>query len=261
MDPANRLVADELERRWNTALERSHELEDQIKQKESHQKQIVPPELKTFQDLTRDFERVWNHPSTDVRLKKRLARTLIEEIIVTVDSEAGEVMLVVHWAGGIHTELRFTRRRRGQNGSQTSKDIVNAVGELTRICSDRMIAGLLNRNGRRTGRGNRWISQHVTSLRSHHKITKYSSVRRAEEGWMNLTEAAKYLGVSAKTLRLAVERSEIKAMHPLPFGPWVFKREDLDHPKALKVVQRVQRHRQDPAGPTPEQLNLFESTT
>ena len=41
---------------------------------------------------------------------------------------------------------------------------------------------------------------------------------------MNLTEAAQRLGISARTLRLAAERGEIDASHPLPDGPWVFQR-------------------------------------
>jgi hypothetical protein len=45
---------------------------------------------------------------------------LIRDIIVDVDAQAGEAILVIHWKGGIHTELRLPRRRRGQNSTQTS---------------------------------------------------------------------------------------------------------------------------------------------
>ena len=61
--------------------------------------------------------------TADVRLKKRLVRTLIHEVVVDVDAEAGEVILVIHWKGGVHTELRVPRRRRGQNSSAHAKDI------------------------------------------------------------------------------------------------------------------------------------------
>jgi hypothetical protein len=84
-------------------------------------------------------------------VKKRLVRTLIHEIVVDVHAEAGEVILVIHWKGGIHTELRLPRRRRGHNSSHTSKDIIEAVRVLARICSDDLLASTLNRNGLLTG--------------------------------------------------------------------------------------------------------------
>jgi DNA invertase Pin-like site-specific DNA recombinase len=261
VDPDNRLVADELEQRWNRTLERSRELENRLEKENERRRQLVPPSKETFADLAEDFERVWNDPQTDVRLKKRLARTLIEEIIIDVDSEAGQIILVIHWTGGVHTELRTTRRRRGQNSCQTSNDILEGVSELTLICPDRVIANVLNRNGLRTGRGNRWTREHVTSLRSKHKIAKHCPERKVREGWMNLTEAAEYIGVSPKTLRFAVERGEIEGKHPFADGPWILKRDDLDQPEAIRMVERVQQRRKGAAGPTRGQLTLFKSTT
>jgi len=92
------------------------------------------------------LEAVWCCSETDVRLKKRILRTLIHEIVVDVDADAGEIILTLHWKGGAHTELRLPRRRRGQNSSQTTKEVVGAVRVLARICSDDLIAGVLNRN-------------------------------------------------------------------------------------------------------------------
>jgi hypothetical protein len=109
----------------------------------------------------------------------------------------------VHWKGGVHTELRLPRRRRGQNSAHTSKAIIDTVRVLTRICPDEVIAGVLNRNGLLTGRGNRWTQERVSALRSHHAIPCYDADKCEAEGWMNLTEAANSLGVNARTLRLA----------------------------------------------------------
>ena len=60
------------------------------------------------------------------------------------------------------------------------------------------------------------------------------------EGWLNLTEAAARLGLSPRTLRLAVERGEIPAEHPLPDGPWIFRQATLASEAARILVQRVQ---------------------
>lgn len=213
-DPENRLVAGELERRWNQALERVQEIERRIDQHVRSRGQVTIPSREEFAGLAADLEAVWDDPDADVRLKKRIVRALIQEIVVDVDREAGEIILIIHWKGGVHTELRLPRRRRGQNSSQTSREIVEAVRVLARIFSDDQLAGALNRSGLRTGRGNRWTRERVISLRSHHQIPAYSTARREAEGWMNLTETAEVLGVSARTLRLAVERGEIEAEHP-----------------------------------------------
>jgi len=256
-DPENRLVADELERRWNVALEKVRKIEEMIEQEESKREHIVPPASETFEKLAADLDLVWNDPQTDVRLKKRILRALITEIMVDVDSEAGEITLVIHWEGGVHTELKTVRRRRGQNSSHTSKEIVDAVRELSLICSDKHIAGFLNRNKQRTGRGNRWTQERVNSMRNNRKIAKYSPERQEAEGWMNLTQAAIYVNVTPKTLRRAVERDEVKAMHPLPDGPWIFKREHLDKPTVRNLIERL-KPKSNPRRPSPGELTLFE---
>jgi DNA invertase Pin-like site-specific DNA recombinase len=260
-DPENRLVADELERRWNQALQRVQEIELRIEQHVHGPGKATTATREEYEELATKLETVWNCADTDVRLKKRIVRTLIHEVVVDVDAEAGELILVLHWKGGVHTELRLPRRRRGQNSKQTSKEIVAAVRTLARICSDEVIAGMLNRNGLLTGRGNRWTKEGVTSLRSHHQIPGYGSDRRQREGWMNLTEAADSIGVSARTLRLAVERGEIEAEHPLDEGPWVFSRYELEKKAAVNFVKRVRSGKPDPAIPNSHQRNFGFSTT
>ena len=260
-DPENRLVADELERRWNTALQRVREIEERIEQHTHGRSQPVVPSRDEFENLAADLETVWRNPHADVRLKKRLVRTLIHEIVVDTDPEAGEVILVIHWKGGVHTELRVPRRRRGQCATHTSKNVVDAVRVLARICPDDLLANVLNRNGLRTGRSNRWTRERVVSLRTHHDIACYDRDRRVSEGWMNLNEAARLVGISARTLRLAVERGEIEAAHPLPDGPWVFHRQALEAPAAAALVARVRARNHRPAVPNSHQRALVFSGT
>src|SRR5258706_9440996 len=126
-----------------------------------------------------------------------------------------------HWIGGVHTELRLQRRRRGQRNS-ISADMLAAVRQLVLIANDDLIAGILNRNGLVTGHGNRWTRERVTALRSHHKIPVFRPAPDGNEPWLNLNKAAGLLGIAPKTLRLAAEAGEIEASHPLPDGPWIF---------------------------------------
>lgn len=260
-DPDNRLVADELERRWNQALLRVREVETQIEQHHRRQEQTVLPTAEEFVELAADLEAVWDDDQTDARLKKRILRSLIRDIVVDVDDVAAEVVVAIHWKGGVHTELRLPRRRRGQNATHTSKETIEAVRVLARICTDQSIAGFLNRNGRLTGRGNRWTQERVTALRSHHGIACYRADQRDSQPWMNLTEAARQLNMSARTVRIAAERGEIAAEHPLPDGPWVFNRDELNAAQAAKLIDRVAQRRAGSTVPTAEQTTLEFSST
>jgi DNA invertase Pin-like site-specific DNA recombinase len=261
VDPDNRLVADELERRWNQALSRVRDVEAQIERHQTRHDRAPAPSAQDFHDLAANLEAVWSDPEADARLKKRILRSLIRDIIVDIDDQVAEVVVVIHWKGGVHTELRLPRRRRGQNATHTPKEAVDAVRVLARICSDRSIASFFTRNGMRTGRGNRWTQERVTALRSHHGIARYLPEQRAEQPWLNLTEAAHTLGVSARTLRIAAEQGDIHAEHPLPDGPWVFTRDALRTAAASGLLERVALHRAGMAVPSPGQADLDLSST
>ena len=259
-DPENRLVADELERRWNTALERVRDLERRIEDQRSALVEAPAVTLEEFTNLADDLDIVWNDPETDAGLKKRIVRTLIHEVIADIDHEASEVVLIIHWKGGVHTELRVPRRKRG-SATRTNPDIIAAVRALASLSTDRTIASFLNRNGLKTGRGNRWSQQRVTALRTYHKIPNYNPQTKQREGWMNLTEAAAFLGLSSRTIRLATERNDIPGLHPLPDGPWVFCRSDLQSDAAKQLVQRSHNRGKNPAVLKTQQQSLIFSST
>ena len=253
-DPANRLVAGELEARWNKALKHVAEAEGKIT---VHDATTPTPaaDPASFVALAADLKSVWTAPSTDARLKKRIGRTLIHEVIADIDQEAAEIVLVVHWIGGAHNEIRLPRRRRGQRNS-TSADLIAAVRHLVLIADDDLIAGILNRNGLVTGNGNRWTRERVTSLRSHHRIPVHKPADDGVEPWLQLNKAAQFLHIAAKTLRRAAEAGEILGIHPLPDGPWIFSRADLSTP-AAQTITGARRNPRRPAGSHPDQQSLF----
>ena len=258
-DPANRLVAGELEARWNRALAHMVEVEGKIAAHgAATPAAIVDPA--SLGVLASNLQTVWSAPTTDARLKKRIVRTLIHEVVADIDDNASEIVLIVHWAGGAHSEMRLPKRRRGQRNS-TSADIIEAVRRLVLIASDDLIAGLLNRNGLLTGRGNRWTRERVTALRSHYRIPVHSPAENGLEPWLNLSAAARLLRISSKTLRLAAEAGEIDATHPLPDGPWIFSRDTLAASAAQAIVQRARHNPRYPTGSHPDQKSLFPSAT
>jgi hypothetical protein len=121
----------------------------------------------------------------DAWLRKRIVRTLIQEVVADIDDTTSEIVITVHWSGGVRSELRLPKRRRGQRNS-ASADIIAAVRELALIAGDDLIAGLLNRNGLKTGHGNRWTRERVTSLRSHHRIPVFKAAEDGVEPWLKI---------------------------------------------------------------------------
>lgn len=260
-DPENRLVTAELERRWNVALQHVREIEERIEQHGAAADASPAASLEELYQLSQQLETLWTDPATSVRLKKRIVRTLIEEVLVDVDSSASELVLTLHWKGGAHTEQRLPRRRRGQCSTQTSRELIEAVGVLARICNDDLIAGILNRNGHLTGRGNRWTRERVTALRSHHRIPCNKRDEQQPQPWMNLTDAAALLDVSPRTLRLAIDRGDISADHPFADGPWVISRDVVEGESAQALKQRVSRGTRRPAVLDSEQDQTLFPTT
>jgi hypothetical protein len=258
-DPANRLVAGELEARWNKALARLAEIEGKIAAHDA----ATPPagvDPAALATLAADLKAVWTAPTTDARLKKRIIRTVIKEVVADIDPEAAEIVLVVNWNGGVHSEMRLPKRRRGQR-NHTAADVIAAVRQLVLIANDDVIAGILNRNGLVTGHGNRWTRERVTSLRSHHRIPVHKPAEDGNEPWLNLSKAARLMHITSKTLRLAAEAGEIEAIHPLPDGPWIFACAALTTSAARSITERARQNPKYPTGSHPNQQDLFPSIT
>lgn len=258
-DPENRLVVGELEARWNRALTRVAEVEARIAGHDAVAPRAAQPPV-SIDALAGDLQTVWSAPGTDARLRKRIVRTVVHEVVADIDDAASQIVLTIHWMGGAHTEHRLPRRRRGQRNA-TPDNVVEAVRTLALIAKDDVIAGLLNRNGLKTGNGNRWTRERVTALRSSYRIPVYRPAEDGPEPWLNLTRAAAVVGVAAKTLRLAAERGEIDAKHPLADGPWLFRQADLKSRAMQDLAARVRAGGKTPAGLPDLQQNLFPSTT
>ena len=114
IDPDNRLVAGELERRWNERLAAVARLEEQIENLRREQPRVLhDDERKMLLALADDLPRVWNHPAASTQIRKRILRTVLKEIVVTIEGD--RLCLMVHWQGGDHTRLEVVKNRIGQN--------------------------------------------------------------------------------------------------------------------------------------------------
>jgi hypothetical protein len=162
VEPEHRLVAETLERRWNTALARVQALEERLVALDATAAATTPPDRARLLQLAEDFPRVWIGAATDMRLKKRIVRLLIEEIVVSpIDSTAPQLALIIHWKGGKHSRLVIRRNRKGQHRYATDRAVVDVGRELAHAQPDQHIARVLNRLGYRTGAGHAWTQSRV----------------------------------------------------------------------------------------------------
>jgi hypothetical protein len=188
IDPDNRLVAGELERRWNERLANVRVLEEQLSQHDTEPALVLRPEdRERLLALGRDLPRAWDSVGASVETRKKILRLLIHEIVV--DVVADKIELVIHWQGGDHTRLSVKKNKGGQNRWATDADVVELVRVLARQLPDESIAAILNRSGKSTGRGNSWSRGRVSALRQHQKIAAYRQGERAERGEVTLNES------------------------------------------------------------------------
>jgi len=261
VEPEHRLVAATLEGRWNATLGRVHELEARIAALAADADRQVAPDRVALLRLAEDFPRVWSRASTDIRIRKRIIRLLIEEIVVTIRPGPREqIELVIHWKGGKHTPLMLPRNRTGQHRRSTDRAVVDVVRDLARAQSDGDIARVLNRLGYRTGADNTWTALRVLSLRRYHGIAAFerSADRR---GILTIADAAATLGVSATTVRRMVTLGVLPATQPIRHAPWTIQQEDLARDAVRQAVDAIKAGRALPRSRDEAQLTLSESTT
>lgn len=208
--------------------------------------------------LATDLRAAWDAPTTDARLKKRIVRTVIQEFVADIDQDAAEIVLIVHWIGGVHTELRLPKRRRGQRNS-APVEVVAAVRQLVLIVNDDLIAGILNRNRLVTAHGNRWTRERVTSLRSHHRIPVDRSAGTRDRALAEPEQASASPWHHAQDAQAYRRGRRDRSSHPLPDGPWIFSRASLTGIAAQTIAVRARHNPKYPTGSRPDQQSLFVS--
>jgi len=250
VDPTNRLVAGELERRWNKALQAVHRIEGEIAAIVAAQ---PPPlgerERQQLMQLGADLELAWSHPGATAATRKRILRTALNEIVVR--KEGAVINMVLHWQGGDHTALQVKLRLNaaGRPRWVQPEDTIALVRELARLMPDRQIARLLNRSGKPTGHGNGWTEQRVRGFRKHHHIEVYRDGEWAERGEITLDAAARIIGVAKMTALRMIRIGDLKGRQACKGAPWVIRAENV---AAFGVRERST----GPVTPNPAQQTL-----
>ena len=250
VDPDNRLVASELERRWNDNLIEVRRLEDEL---EAYDKQRQPfldeQEREHLIRLGADLEIAWSHPAATTATRKRIVRAVLHEIVVRVGN--GRIEMVLHWQGGDHTPLQVKKNATGKSRWTVEEDVEVLVRELARMMPDQSIAAVLNRAGKLTGRQNGWTQGKVCSLRKRLGVAVYREGERAERGELTLSETAATLNISQMTVLRMIRNGVLPAQQLCKGAPWVIKAAALE--SAVVSDEAQSRRRRKPLPENPDQ--------
>jgi hypothetical protein len=222
VDPENRLVARGLEAEWEQRLS---ELE-QAKAALERKRQLRPPTLSPedygrIRVLGADLRRVWTAPATTDRDKKELLRTLLEEVIIVVQRDEYRAHLTLRWRGGMITELDLHLPRLNPARVRTDEDTVELVRRLAVHYSDGVIAGILNRQGRKTAHGDRFTANQVGNLRRYRHIARFEPAVEPPQGELvTIAGAADILQVAPSTIHRWLADGIIPGEQVTPCAPW-----------------------------------------
>lgn len=236
-DPDNRLIAAQLEKAWEAAPQRDRTCRQRLDGMQAPQ--VIQP-LPDLAGLADDLAPAWRAPHTTMRMRQRLVRALITEIIADVDEAAGEIVLVVHWKGGQNSESRVRKPKAGEHGCCTPEQALAVIRSMAGRWSDQDIAASLNRMGLPTGQGKTWTAHRVSSIRRVNSIHGYLSAEKNGE-WLTLRDAAAKLGVSHHQVRKLIKAGLLTSNQIMPEAPHQIRAADLDSEQVAAALARKGR--------------------
>jgi DNA invertase Pin-like site-specific DNA recombinase len=252
-DPDNRLIAAQLEKSWEAALQRVQACERQLAALQHSQSEV---ESHDFRGLAEDLEAAWHAPGVTTRTRQQLLRALIQDIVVDVDDKAREIILVIHWHGGQHSELRVAKPRSGEHGCRTSDEAVEVIRRMAGQWSDEHIAASLNRMGMPTGQGKTWTAIRVASMRRLRDIHAYKPAE-SDGQWLTMSQAAAKLGVTNHRIRSLIKQGLMPAEQVVPRAPYQIRADALADQRVVDAVSRTCRPCRSADD---KQISMFSST-
>lgn len=219
VDPTKRLVARELENRWNAALEQCAHLKERIAQHEAASALRPKTDRAALMSLARDLPATWNAPGVDARTKQRITHILIREVVIDLDDATREAAVTIHWNGGRHTELRISRVRCGGYPEDRRPAPVEVIRKLGGQWPDREVAVTMNRMRCKPSDGKAWTTVRVSDLRERLGIAPFDpNADRAST--ISAEETANRLGISIGSVQKLIREGALPATQLMPSAPW-----------------------------------------
>ena len=238
VDPANRLVAATLERRWNEALQQLSVLEQQFEQAQHQQARAATAEQKArVLALAQDFPRLWHAPTTEAKDRKRMLRLLIKDI--TVEKPAPkQVLLHIRWAGGACTDVPVELPPDVADQVRYPAELVEHIQELATTLTDAQIADILNGEGRISPKGKAFTASMIQWVRYRHRIPAPSS-RHTDE--LSVDQVMTKFGVSRHVVYYWIERGHIQARQQRRGAPYAIRLDDVTEQTLIEWVKDSKR--------------------
>jgi DNA invertase Pin-like site-specific DNA recombinase len=215
IEPENRLVARELETRWNAALQALEMLEQEYAT--VRRTDLLPldeAERGAVQRMAEDLPALWHADTTTDVDRKRLLRLVVSEVVLTVNAEARSAAMTLVWTGGETSRHEVRCPPLGWHVG-TDAAIVARLRELAALHPDHQIAAQLNDAGLRTRTGKPWTYARVHSMRKQHGIptgcplyTRDAAPRA--DGMVPISVAAQRLGVSSSLVHVWVQHGVLR---------------------------------------------------
>jgi DNA invertase Pin-like site-specific DNA recombinase len=244
VDPDKRLVARELEARWNTCLEHVTQLEERLKGFEAHVLSRPQIDRAALMALAHDLPAAWNAPGTDTRTKQRLTRILIQETVIDLDEQSNEAVVTVHWTGGRHTQIRVARTRYRHPPPDHRPSPVDVIRKLGGQWQDRQLAVTMNRMRCKSVDGKSWTTLRVRELRERMGIAQFDPSASTVE-MISMEEAAHRLQICVGSVRLLIREAILPAQQLMPSAPWQIPAAALES-EAVKIgVRKIIARRPD----------------
>lgn len=237
VDPANRLVAEVLEQRYNETLEAVEQVKTELKATYDSAQQLSASEHAAIMELGNDFTHVWHDPDCPMVLKKKMTRLLIKEIIVDLDDEQ-QLHFIIHWQGGCHTDLEMPKPLSGALAHKTSLEDIELITKMATRYRDDEIARVLSKLGRKTGKGNRWTQSRVAYARKKYRIPA-PELEKLDPNVLTLGQATVYTRVSDTTLMRLIRAEILPVEQVAPYAPYEIKCDDLDNEPVAGILSRL----------------------
>jgi len=219
VDPSKRLVARELETRWNAALERVAHIKERIAKHDVAAATRPQVDRVALMNLARDLPAAWNAAGTDMRTKQRITHILIREVILDLDNATNDALVTIHWHGGRHTELRVARVRTGRFPADRTPSAVEVVQRLGGQRPDRELASTMNRMRCKPADGKAWTTVRVRELRERLGIAPFDPASQTEET-ISADRAAARLGICVGSVHRLIRQGVLPATQLMFSAPW-----------------------------------------
>lgn len=240
VDPRNRLVADALEADWNDRLRVLTEVQESYECQRQADRAILDENSRSqVLALASDFPRLWRDPNTPDRERKRMVRLLIEDVTLL---KAESITAQVRFKGGVTQSLTLPVPLPAWATWQTDPEMVTRIDRLLDQYTDGQIAGLLNEQGCRSGKGHSFTRNLVVKIRQAYHLPSRSQ-RLRQAGLLTRDEMAQELGVAPSTVRAWRESGLLRAQLSNDKKHYLYEPPGACRPSKLQGVKRTDPRR------------------